>query len=76
MVDCWHALQIRPFVHLSLAATPVFRFWIGVAEYLFRDEARLEAAIKAAGGVGGNKGVAFSGETQSLSLPRAGGATR
>ncbi|TNY20325.1 Prephenate dehydrogenase [Rhodotorula diobovata] len=62
MVDCWHALQIRPFVHLSLAATPVFRFWIGVAEYLFRDEARLEAAIKAAGGVGGNKGVAFSGD--------------
>ena len=48
MVDCWHALKIRPFVHLALAATPVFRFWIGVAEYLFRSEERLEAAIVAA----------------------------
>lgn len=48
MVDCWHALKIRPFVHLALAATPVFRFWIGVAEYLFRSEGRLEEAIKAA----------------------------
>ena len=32
MVDSWHQLGIRPFVHLALAATPVFRFWIGVAE--------------------------------------------
>lgn len=48
MVDCWHALRIRPSVHLALAATPVFRFWIGVAEYLFRSPARLEAAIVAA----------------------------
>lgn len=48
MVDCWHALKIRPFVHLALAATPVFRFWIGVAEYLFRSPERLEAAIQAA----------------------------
>lgn len=48
MVDCWHALKIRPFVHLALAATPVFRFWIGVAEYLFRSNERLEAAIQAA----------------------------
>ena len=48
MVDCWHQLRIRPFVHLDLAATPVFRMWIGVAEYLFRSEERLEAAIKAA----------------------------
>lgn len=48
MVDCWHTLKIRPFVHLTLAATPVFRLWIGVAEYLFRSPIRLEAAIKAA----------------------------
>ncbi|GAA5849037.1 hypothetical protein JCM8547_006419 [Rhodosporidiobolus lusitaniae] len=61
MVDCWHLLRIRPYVHLALAATPVFRFWIGVAEYLFRDEERLEAAIKAAGAAGG-AGVAFSGD--------------
>ncbi|GAA5914342.1 hypothetical protein JCM8208_004443 [Rhodotorula glutinis] len=61
MVDCWHQLRIRPFVHLALAATPVFRFWIGVAEYLFRDEERLEAAVRAAGGEGG-QGVAFSSD--------------
>ncbi|GAA5971072.1 hypothetical protein JCM8115_006138 [Rhodotorula mucilaginosa] len=61
MVDSWHQLGIRPFVHLALAATPVFRFWIGVAEYLFRDEERLEAAIKA-GGSAGSTGVAFSGD--------------
>jgi len=48
MVDSWHRLEIRPFVHLQLAATPVFRFWIGVAEYLFRDSTRLEAAVQAA----------------------------
>lgn len=48
MVDSWHRLEIRPFVHLQLAATPVFRFWIGVAEYLFRDSSRLEAAVEAA----------------------------
>lgn len=48
MVDCWHELRIRPFVHLALAATPVFRLWIGVAEYLFRSPERLDAAIHAA----------------------------
>ncbi|KAL8286948.1 hypothetical protein RQP46_003954 [Phenoliferia psychrophenolica] len=48
MVDCWYILRINPFVHLALAATPVFRLWIGVAEYLFRSEERLEAAIQAA----------------------------
>ena len=48
MVDCWAALGIQPFVHLDLAATPIFRLWIGVAEYLFRSEARLDAALAAA----------------------------
>lgn len=48
MVDCWAALNIDPFEHLSLAATPLFRMWIGVAEYLFRSEARLDAALDAA----------------------------
>lgn len=48
MVDSWAALNINPFVHLQLAATPVFRMWIGVAEYLFRSESRLDAAIDAA----------------------------
>jgi len=45
MVDCWARLSIQPFDHLALAATPVFRMWIGVAEYLFRSAARLDAAI-------------------------------
>ncbi|PIL24357.1 hypothetical protein GSI_14110 [Ganoderma sinense ZZ0214-1] len=48
MVDCWAHLGINPFVHLDLAATPIFRLWIGVAEYLFRSEARLDAALHAA----------------------------
>lgn len=48
MVDCWARLSIQPFDHLALAATPVFRMWIGVAEYLFRCVARLDAAIHAA----------------------------
>ncbi|KAF8550978.1 Prephenate dehydrogenase, partial [Imleria badia] len=48
MVDCWARLSILPFDHLALAATPVFRMWIGVAEYLFRSVSRLDAAIHAA----------------------------
>ncbi|KAG9093665.1 prephenate dehydrogenase (NADP(+)) [Ceratobasidium sp. 392] len=48
MVDCWAALNIDPFAHLSLAATPLFRMWIGVAEYLFRSTTRLDAALDAA----------------------------
>lgn len=48
MVDCWARLSIQPFDHLQLAATPVFRMWIGVAEYLFRSTKRLDAAIHTA----------------------------
>jgi len=48
MVDCWAHLSIQPFVHLDLAATPIFRMWIGVAEYLFRSPERLNSAIDAA----------------------------
>jgi prephenate dehydrogenase (NADP+) len=48
MVDCWANLGIQPFVHLDLAATPIFRMWIGVAEYLFRSQERLDAALTAA----------------------------
>ncbi|OBZ65706.1 putative prephenate dehydrogenase [NADP(+)] [Grifola frondosa] len=40
--------RVKPFVHLDLAATPIFRMWIGVAEYLFRSQERLDAAIHAA----------------------------
>lgn len=48
MVDCWARLSIQPFDHLALAATPVFRLWIGVAEYLFRSVSRLDTALHAA----------------------------
>lgn len=48
MVDCWATLGILPFKHLELAATPIFRLWFGVVEYLFRDPDRLERAILAA----------------------------
>lgn len=48
MVDCWATLGILPFKHLELAATPIFRLWFGVVEYLFRDTTRLDRAIQAA----------------------------
>jgi len=48
MVDSWAHLDIQPFAHLALAATPIFRIWIGVAEALFRNADRLERAIDAA----------------------------
>ena len=48
MVNYWASLDIEPFAHLELAATPIFRLWIGVAEYLFRSPARLDAALAAA----------------------------
>ncbi|KAH9917437.1 uncharacterized protein B0H18DRAFT_1087082 [Fomitopsis serialis] len=48
MVDCWAALGIQPFVHLDLAATPLFRMLLGVSEYLFRSQERLDHAIHAA----------------------------
>lgn len=48
MIDSWAALDILPFAHLALAATPVFRMWIGIAEALYRHPAQLDAAIDAA----------------------------
>ncbi|VDC04360.1 unnamed protein product [Peniophora sp. CBMAI 1063] len=48
MVDSWAHLNIQPTVHLELAATPIFRMWFGVAEYLFLSKERLDNAIHAA----------------------------
>jgi len=48
IVDSWVHLAIDPYAHLSLAATPLFRLWIGVSEYLFRSPHRLRAACAAA----------------------------
>ena len=48
MVDCWAQLAINPYKHLSLAATPIFRLFLGVAEHLFRSPALLSASIHSA----------------------------
>ncbi|KAL1723682.1 hypothetical protein EV715DRAFT_245150 [Schizophyllum commune] len=48
MVDCWAHCGIQPFTHLALAATPIFRLFLGVAEHLFLNEALLEQAIHSA----------------------------
>lgn len=48
IVDSWHSLKIDPYAHLDLAATPIFRLWIGVCEYLFRSPERLRQACRAA----------------------------
>ncbi|KAI0180560.1 prephenate dehydrogenase [Hypoxylon sp. FL1284] len=47
MVDCWSALGTVPYEHM-LCSTPLFRLWLGVTEHLFRDGARLEAALRIA----------------------------
>ncbi|KAJ7112434.1 hypothetical protein C8R43DRAFT_1091499 [Mycena crocata] len=48
MVDCWAHLKIQPFLHLSLAATPIFRLFLGVAEHLFLSPTMLDSAIHSA----------------------------
>ncbi|KAF5322984.1 hypothetical protein D9611_009342 [Ephemerocybe angulata] len=48
MVDCWAHLGINPYHHLSVAATPLFRLFLGVAEHLFLSEALLQSAIRSA----------------------------
>ena len=48
MVDCWAHLGINPYTHLSLAATPIFRLFLGVAEHLFLSPTLLSASIHSA----------------------------
>lgn len=48
IVDCWHQLKINPLLHLDIAATPVFRMWYGLIQFLYNSEDRLEATITAA----------------------------
>lgn len=43
MVDCWAKLEINPYEHLELAATPIFRLFLGVAEHLFLAPASLSS---------------------------------
>lgn len=48
MVDCWAHLGINPYTHLQLAATPIFRLFLGVAEHLFQSPTLLKSAIHSA----------------------------
>ncbi|CAO3620255.1 unnamed protein product [Mucor fragilis] len=47
MVDCWHQLGLNPYEHL-VCQTPLFRMWMGITEYLFRNQVMLDDAINAA----------------------------
>ena len=47
MVDCWWKLKIVPYDHM-ICSTPLFRLWLGAAEYLFRKPGQLDEAIDAA----------------------------
>ncbi|KAL0577506.1 prephenate dehydrogenase (NADP(+)) [Marasmius crinis-equi] len=48
MVDSWAQLGIHPFEDLSVAATPLFRLFLGVAEYLFLSQELLDSSIYSA----------------------------
>jgi prephenate dehydrogenase (NADP+) len=48
MVDCWAHLGINPYTHLQLAATPIFRLFLGVAEHLFQSPTLLKSAVHSA----------------------------
>ncbi|KAF8954494.1 hypothetical protein BDZ97DRAFT_1707665 [Flammula alnicola] len=48
MVDCWAHLSINPYIHLQLAATPIFRLFLGVAEHLFLSPHLLSTSIHSA----------------------------
>lgn len=48
IVDCWYQIGLNPFLHLEIAATPVFRLWFGLIHHLFYSPERLDKAIHAA----------------------------
>ncbi|ORX58338.1 hypothetical protein DM01DRAFT_1218678 [Hesseltinella vesiculosa] len=47
MVDCWYTLGLNPYEHM-VCQTPLFRLWMGITEYLFRNDSMLEDTIQAA----------------------------
>ncbi|KAJ9621229.1 prephenate dehydrogenase (NADP(+)) [Taxawa tesnikishii (nom. ined.)] len=47
MVDCWWKLGIVPYDHM-ICSTPLFRLWLGITEYLFRNPELLEEVIETA----------------------------
>ena len=47
IVDCWWKLGIVPYDHM-ICSTPLFRIWLGVTEYLFRNQNLLNEVINTA----------------------------
>ncbi|KAI5296162.1 prephenate dehydrogenase (NADP(+)) [Ascosphaera acerosa] len=47
IVDCWWRLGINPYDHM-ICSTPLFRLWLGVTEYVFRNEDLLEEIMHTA----------------------------
>lgn len=47
IVDCWWKLGIVPYDHM-ICSTPPFRIWLGVTEYLFRNDTLLDEVINTA----------------------------
>jgi len=47
MVDAWSQLGINPYKNM-ICQTPLYRLRLGIAEYVFRDNALLEESIQAA----------------------------
>jgi len=49
MVDCWWKLGIVPYDHM-ICSTPLFRLWLGITEYVYRNEELLAECIDVAVG--------------------------
>ena len=47
MVDCWWHLQINPYDHM-ICSTPLFRLWLGITEYVYRNAELLDECIDTA----------------------------
>lgn len=47
IVDCWWHLSINPYDHM-ICSTPLFRLWLGITEYLYRNTELLEECIDTA----------------------------
>ncbi|WPH02015.1 Hypothetical protein R9X50_00486900 [Acrodontium crateriforme] len=47
MVDCWYKLGIVPYDHM-ICSTPLFRLWLGITEYVYRNEELLAECIDTA----------------------------
>ncbi|KAK5125792.1 prephenate dehydrogenase (NADP(+)) [Meristemomyces frigidus] len=47
MVDCWWKLGIVPYDHM-ICSTPLFRLWLGITEYVYRNDDVLHECIDTA----------------------------